>query len=108
MITVALVRALIDTRAVISGLPGPVSLQRGERPALVWRDPHVDHRVVAAGVDGRRGAVAVGVGQPDDDRFAGVVQTPAQVLVDVPLHEAAAEIDELRIIDRTVVGDEHR
>ena len=85
-----------------------MTFQRGERPALVRGDPHVDHRVLSAGVDGRGRAVAFGVGQPDDDRFAGVVQPPAEVLVDVPLHEPSAEVDELRIVDGLVLGDEHR
>ena len=64
------VGALVGAGAVAGGLPGAVALEGGERAALVGGDPHVDHRVAAAGVDGARGAVAGGVGDAGDDRLA--------------------------------------
>ena len=52
--------------------------------------------------------VAVVVGEPGDDRLAVLVELPAQVLVDVPLHQRPAVVDELRVVERHVLGDEHR
>ena len=102
------VGALIGARAVRRcRLPGAVTLEGGERAALVGGDPHVDHRVVATGEHRAGRAVAVGVGDPGDLR-AVVPSPPAEVLVDVPLHQPAAKVDELGIVDRTLPDDEHR
>ena len=54
------------------------------------------------------GAVAVGIGEPGDDRLAVVVELPAQVVVDVPRHQRAAVVDERRVVEVHVLGDEHR
>ena len=88
------------------GLPGTVPLEGGERTALVGRDPHVDHRVLAAGADRPGRAVAGVVGDPGDLRPV-VPSPPTQVLVDVPLHQPAAVVDELGIVDRPLADDEH-
>ena len=102
------VSALVGARPVgRRGLSGAVTFEGGERAALVGGDPHVDHRVVAAGAHGALRAVAFGVGHPGDLRTV-VAATPAQVLVDVPLHQPAAVVDELGIVDGPLPDDEHR
>ena len=102
------VGALVGACAVgRGGLPGAVAFEGGERTALVGGDPHVNHRVVAAGVHGALRAVALGVGYAGD-LWPVLPAAPAQVLVDVPLHQPAAVVDELGIVDRPLADDEHR
>jgi len=85
-----------------------VALERGERSALVGGDPDVDHRVLAARVQRAWRAVAGIVRDADDLRLPVLVERPAQVLVDVPLHQRTAPVDELGVVDGEVLGDEHR
>ena len=95
VVRLALVDALILGHG---GLAGTDALERGEQAARVRRDPHVHHRVLAAGVDAA-GAVAGGVG---DARRPGLAvdELPAQVVVDVPLHQRPGPVDERRIVGR--------
>ena len=80
--------AQIDTLGIgHSGLAGADTFECCEHAARMWGDPHVDHRVLAAGVD-TLGAVAVGVGDPDHAWLAVGPGRPAKVAVVVPLHGA--------------------
>ena len=100
-------RALVGSRRVVGGLAGAVALEGGERPARVGCDPHVDHRVAAAGVHRTGRAVAVGVAHAHHLRAVGAAG-PAQVEVDVPLHQRPAVADDRGVVDGDSVGDVHR
>ena len=74
-------------------LSGTDTLERGERATRVLRDPHVDHRH-GLELDRRRMAVAAAVRQPGDMRRDRVVGE-AEVVVDVPLRQRAADVGDL-------------
>ena len=80
----------------------------GERPALVGGDPDVDHRDLAAGVERAGRTLAGVVGDADDLRLAVLAEAQHRFVVDVPLHERPAPVDELGVVDGEVLGDEHR
>ena len=101
-------RALVDALTVAGHLTGTVPFECCERTTLVRRDPDVHHRVLATGLHRSGGAVAGVVGDPLDHRVAAVVEPPTEVVVVVPLHQRPAVIDELGIVERPCVGDEHR
>ena len=90
------------------GLAGAVAFEGGEGAAFVRGDPDVHHWDVGAGVDraGRAGAALVGVG--DDLEHGLVVGRPAQVVVDVPLHQRPAVVDECRVVERGLGGVHRR
>ena len=85
-------------------LTGTDTLQRGERPALVGRDPHVDHRR-GRNFFGPAGHVPTAFVSADDLRSDRVVGE-AQVVVDVPLHQRAADVR--HIGERGRSGARHR
>jgi hypothetical protein len=89
------------------GLTGADALERGEHAARVRGDPHVHHRVGAAGVDATS-ARPGRIDEADDLRHAVLVAIPAEVAVVVPLHQRAGPVDQLGVVGRPRRRDEHR
>ena len=91
------------------GPTGTSAFESSKWATRMWSDPDVHHGIASAGSHRSRGTVAIGIGDSTDDSHASGIASPAQVVVDMPLHQVASEIKQSRVVNGdSGFGDKHR